>query len=75
MKMKNKWYIADVVILFDKLKGNVKTESGKRFIYPGEWFMPLQDSMPKGKWMSTNGSTPGRICHPATEQEIKEHFK
>ena len=47
--MKVKWYIADAVILFDKLKGNVKTESGKSFIYPGEWFMPLQDNMPKGK--------------------------
>ena len=47
--MKDKWYIADAVILFDKLKGNVKTESGKSFIYPGELFMPLQDNMPKGK--------------------------
>ena len=72
--MKNKWYIADVVILFNKLKDNVKTESGKRLVYPGEWFMPLVEGQPKGRWMSTSGKIPDRVSHPATEEEIKKHF-
>lgn len=71
--MKDKWYIADVVILFSKLKGNVKTESGRRLVHPGEWFMPLTDGQPKGKWISAR--IPDRVSHQATEQEIKEHFK
>ena len=72
--MKDKWYIADAVILFDKLKGNVKTESGKRLVYSGEWFMPLVEGQPKGRWMSPSGKIPDRVNHPATEKEIKKHF-
>ena len=41
----NKWCIANVHMHFKKLKGHVKTESGKRFIKPGERFMPLTDQL------------------------------
>ncbi len=70
--IKNKWYIAEVIILFAKLKDTVKTESGKKMIYPGEWFMPLVDN-PKAKWMSF--STPDRLSRLATDEEIANHFQ
>ena len=40
-----KWCTAHVVMLFKKLKGCVKTESGKRLIQPGEKFMPLDNNL------------------------------
>lgn len=40
-----KWCIAHVMMFFPKLKGCVKTESRKRFIYPGEGFMPLNNDL------------------------------
>lgn len=42
---KGKWCIARVHIVFPKLKGCVKTKSGKRFISPGERFMPLKEEL------------------------------
>ena len=71
MIQKNKWHIAEVVILFAKLKDNVKTESGRRMVYPGEWFMPLVDD-PKGKWMSF--SAPKRLARLATDEEVASRF-
>jgi hypothetical protein len=35
----NKWCITHVVMQFEKLKGAVKTESGKKSITAGEWFI------------------------------------
>lgn len=69
--MKNKWHIAQVVIMFSRLKGNVKTESGRKLIRPGEWFMSLVDN-PVGKWISN--TVPDCLSREATEEEIKEHF-
>lgn len=40
-----KWCTANVVMLFKKLKGCVTTESGKKMIYPGEKFMPLNNDL------------------------------
>lgn len=40
-----KWCTANVVMLFKKLKGRVTTESGKKMIYPGEKFMPLNNDL------------------------------
>lgn len=68
----NIWYIAHVIIVFSKLKGQVKTESGRKMVYPGEWFMPLVES-PKGRWISSYTPSNG-LAHPATEEEIKNHF-
>lgn len=40
-----KWCTANVFIMFKKLKGCVKTESGKKSIQPGEKFMPLNNNL------------------------------
>lgn len=40
-----KWCVANVAMHFKKLKGCVKTESGKKFIMPGERFMPLTNEL------------------------------
>lgn len=40
-----KWCVARVFMKFPKLTGCVKTESGKKEIYPGERFMPLNNNL------------------------------
>lgn len=42
---KDKKCIANVFIRFKKLKGCVKTQTGKKSVMPGEWFVPLTDSL------------------------------
>lgn len=68
----NKWCIAHVFMTFKKLKGACKTESGKKSIMAGEWFMPLSEDI-QFKWLSL--STPKALFHVATESEVSEHFK
>ena len=63
---KNKWKTALVTILFKKLKGCVKTETGKRMVRPGEHFMILSDNA-RGTWI---GLCDGPICRDATAEEI-----
>ena len=40
-----KKYTANCVISFKKLKGVVKTETGKRMLTAGQWFIPLQKNI------------------------------
>lgn len=40
-----KWCTSNVVMQFKKLKGCVKTETGKRMILKGEKFMPLNNNL------------------------------
>ena len=40
-----KWCTAHVVMLFKKLKDCVRTENGKRMIYPGQKFVPLNNNL------------------------------
>ena len=69
------WFVADCIMKFDVLKGHVKTESGRRIIYPGEWFKVLVPHIGnvRAKWMSLY--RPKFLFHKATKDEIIEHFK
>ena len=69
------WFVADCIMKFDVLKGLVKTESGKRIIYPGKWFKVLVPHIwnVRAKWMSLY--RPKFLFHKATKDEIIEHFK
>ena len=69
------WFIANCDILFDKLKGNIKTESNKRFITAGEWYKVLTPYTRniRIKWMARK--VPRFLAKKATIEEITEHFK
>lgn len=69
------WFVADCIMKFDVLKGHVKTESGRRIIYPGEWFKVLVPHIGnvRAKWMSLY--RPKFLSHKATKNEIFEHYK
>ena len=71
---REQWFVADCIMKFDVLKGHVKTESGRRIIYPGEWFKVLVPHIGnvRAKWMSLY--RPKFLSHKATKDEIIEHF-
>ena len=68
------WFVADCIMKFDVLKGHVKTESGRRIIYPGEWFKVLVPHIGnvRAKWMSLY--RPKFLSHKASKDEIIEHY-
>ena len=68
------WFVADCIMKFDVLKGHVKTESGRRIIYPGEWFKVLVPHIGnvRAKWMSLY--RPQFLSHKASKDEIIEHY-
>lgn len=71
----NQWFIAHVVIRFDRLKDMVQTETGERFIMAGDWFkvlIPRANNI-RAKWMAAR--CPNQLSHKATKEEIIEHFK
>lgn len=48
-----KKYVANSAIVFKKLKGIVKTETNRRVLSPGEWFIPLSNYV-KFTWFGIN---------------------
>ena len=40
-----KKYVANCVVCFKKLKGNVKTQTGKKMLTAGKWFIPLSNNL------------------------------
>ena len=45
-----KKHFSNCSILFKKLKGSVKTETNRKLIRPGEWFIPISNDI-QFKWM------------------------
>lgn len=71
---REQWFIAHVVIRFDRLKDTVQTETGERLIMAGDWFkvlIPRANNI-RAKWMAA--VAPKQLCHKATKDEIIEHF-
>lgn len=72
---REQWFIAHVVIRFDRLKDTVQTETEERFIMAGDWFkvlIPRANNI-RAKWMAAG--CPNQLSHKATKEEIIEHFK
>lgn len=67
---REQWFISNVTIFFNKLKGNVETANGERYLSVGDWFKPLVEN-PKFKFIGRAAL----LFRKATAEEIIEHFK
>lgn len=72
---KDQWFISHCVLRFEKLKGRIKTESGKRQIKGGEFFKCLSHHVHDFpvRWMSFSNIE--SLARKATPDELIEHFK
>ena len=71
---REQWFVSDCLLKFERLKGIVKTEHGKRCLCRGEWFKVLiNDSREiRAAWIGLR--RPKSIAHDASVVEIIEHF-
>lgn len=69
------WFVSDCLLKFERLKGVVKTEHGKRSLCRGEWFKVLIDEARdiRAAWIGFR--RPKSIAHCASIEEIIKHFK
>lgn len=72
---REQWFVSDCLLKFERLKGVVKTEHGKRCLCRGEWFKVLIDEARdiRAAWIGFR--RPKSIAHCASVEEIIEHFK
>lgn len=72
---REQWFVSDCLLKFERLKGVVKTEHGKRCLCRGEWFKVLIDEARdiRAAWIGFR--RPKSIAHCASAEEIIEHFK
>lgn len=71
---REKWFVADVVIRFDRLKGIVQTDGRGRLLLAGQWFKVLvpRINQVRMKWMYCR--RPQSLFHEATIEEIIQRY-